>query len=272
MARITALTLRLAWSTHLNNVSLAIAAQIFVALGVILLFVINLIFTQRIIRASHPHIGWHKTFSWAFKIYCGSIVAVIITLVTAIIQSFYTLDRNILRRDRDIMRFGVTYFAVSAFLPLPMIAIRFIIPTRARVDKFGQGRFRTKIILLLITSSLLTLGAAFRAGITFMPRPINNPAWYHSKACFYVFNFTIEWTVVVLYAVLRVDKRFIIPNGAHGAGSYSTQSNSEKSAATFSDRISSEEEIFDGQNDGQKKPLDMEAQPNTDAVPTSSHE
>lgn len=268
MARITALTLRLALSTHLQNVSLAIAAQIFVALGVLLLFVINLIFTQRIIRASHPHIGWHKIFSLAFKIYYASIVAVIIALVTCIVQSFYTRDRNILRIDRDVQRFGVVYFAVAAFLPLPLIAIRFIIPTRARVDKFGQGRFRTKILLILFTSSFLTLGAAFRAGITFMPRPISNPAWYHSKACFYLFNFTIEWIVVVTYAVMRVDKRFIIPNKAHGPGSYSAQANEDpaQEASPTMFRALSEEEVFDGEAGQEKKSIDLEAQAATGAV------
>jgi hypothetical protein len=273
MARIVALSLRLALSTHLQNISLAIAAQIFVALGVILLFVINLIFTQRIIRASHPHIGWHKAFSLAFKIYYASIPAVIIPLVTCIVQSFYTLDKNILRIDRDIQRFGGTYFAVIAFMPLPLIAIRFILPTKARVDKFGQGRFRTKIMLIIFTSSLLTLGAAFRAGISYMPRPINNPAWYHSKACFYIFNFTIEWIVVVTYAIMRVDKRFIIPNKAHGLGSYSGQTNTEsveKEAPTMF-RVLSEEEVFDGEEKEKTKSIDLEAQASTNTVANANH-
>ena len=99
MARITALTLRLAVSTHPTNISLLIAANIFAALGVILLFVINLIFTQRILRATHPRLGWHKAFSLAFKIYYASVVAVIMVLITAIVQSSYTRDRSILRKE-----------------------------------------------------------------------------------------------------------------------------------------------------------------------------
>lgn len=104
MARMTALSLRIALSTHLQNISLAIAAQIFVALGVILLFVINLIFAQRILRASRPHFGWAKTVSVAFKVYYASIVAVILALVTSIIQSFYTRDVRILKALLTILK------------------------------------------------------------------------------------------------------------------------------------------------------------------------
>jgi len=221
MARIVTLSLRIALSTHLHNISLAIAAQIFVALGVILLWVINIIFAQRLLRASHPQFAWSKPFSLAFKVYYVCIVAVVIALVTGTIQSFYTRNTNTLRIDRDITRFGVTFFAVTAFLPLPLLLLRALLPKRDTIDKFGTGRIRNKVAILIFTSSILSLGAAFRAGVAYMPRPLNNPAWYHSKACFYTFNFTIEWIVVALYAVIRVDKRFHIPNGAHGAGSYS---------------------------------------------------
>lgn len=256
MARITALTLRLALSTHLDNISLAIAAQVFVALGVILLFIINLIFAQRILRATHPHFGWAKASSLAFKIYYASIVAVIIALVTSIIQSFYTLDPSILKKDRDILRFGGIYFAVAAFLPIPLVIGGVVIPMRSQLERFGEGRFRTKIFILLFSSTLLSLGAFFRAGINFVPRPINNPAWYHSKACFYLFNFTIEWIVVALYAIMRVDKRFIIPNGAHGPGSYTKQAVNEAGQQPEVTRINSEEEVFDGPLDNEKESKD----------------
>jgi len=44
MARIAATCLRLGLSTHPTNISLAIAAQVFVAAGVVILFIVNLIF------------------------------------------------------------------------------------------------------------------------------------------------------------------------------------------------------------------------------------
>jgi hypothetical protein len=46
-----------------------------------------------------------------------------------------------------------------------------------------------------------------------------------------MFNFGVEILTVYLYAIMRVDLRFHIPNGARGPGSYETQpglSESEK--------------------------------------------
>ncbi|KAG9239831.1 hypothetical protein BJ878DRAFT_20175 [Calycina marina] len=253
MARISANVMRIVWANYPHKVSIAIAAQIFVAAGVVLLFVINMIFVERVIRASHPHLGWHKTISLAFRLFIGSIVAVLIALITCVIQSFFTLDPSIKIKDRDVQRFGSIYFAVVAFMPLVLLALRAVIPIRGHVEKFGTGRFRTKIWILVFSSSLLTLGAAFRAAVSYMPRPITNPAWYHSKACFYLFNFTIEITIVYLYAFMRMDKRFIVPNGSHGAGDYSRKTKKgeyegdSQRQPTFLDRVMSEEEVFDGE-------------------------
>jgi len=102
MARITTMTMRLVWCTYATNIHIAIAAQIFVAAGVILLFIINLIFAQRIVRASHPQWAWAHWFSMAFKVYYASIIAMLVALIFCTVQSFYTLDYNIRRIDRDV--------------------------------------------------------------------------------------------------------------------------------------------------------------------------
>ena len=246
MARITTMTMRMVWASYPHDISVAIAAQVFVAAGVILLFIINLIFAQRIVRASHPHWAWAKWFSVAFKLYYASIVVMLVALITCTVQSFYTLSRNTRRIDRDVQLVGGTYFAVAAFLPIPLLSLRVIIPDRPPIEKFGHGRFRTKILVLLFSSALLTLGAAFRAGINYVPRPQKNPAWYTSKACFYIFNFTIEIIVVALYAIIRVDKRFHIPDGSHGPGDYTNMSkNGTARRSSFADIINNEEQVFD---------------------------
>ncbi|KAI6712063.1 hypothetical protein JHW43_005420 [Diplocarpon mali] len=258
MARITTCTMRLVWTSYITDVSIAIAAQIFVAAGVLLLFIINLIFTQRVLRASHSDWAWTKAFSLAFNIYYGSIVLMLIALIFCTVQSFYTLDTDIRRIDRDVQLVGSTYFAVAAFLPMPLLASNFLLPkpkSTPRVEKFGVGRFRTKIWILLFSSFILTFGAAFRAGIAYVPRPRNNPAWYHSKACFYVVNFTIEIVVVALYAGIRVDKRFHVPNSSHGPGDYVGRKRGEGKSVMvgregeeqgFLARINTEEQMFQG--------------------------
>ena len=223
MARITATTLRLVWSTHQHDVQIAIAANIFVAAGVLLLFVINLIFTQRIIRATHPHIGWTKWSSLGLKLYVGTIIIMLIALITATVQSFYTLNPRTRRIDKEIQLVGSTYFAVAAFLPIPLLLTSMLLPKRTRVEKFGEGRFRTKIYTVLFTSVLLSFGAAFRAGVAYVPRPLAHPAWYHSKAVFYCINFLIEIIVVATFAIMRIDKRFHVPNGAKGPGDFTVK-------------------------------------------------
>lgn len=250
MARTVTCTMRLVWSTHIKSVPIAIAAQVFVSAGVILLFVINLIFAQRIVRASHPNWGWANWFSVAFKIYYTSIVVMLIALITSMVQSFYTLSHNTRRIDRDVQLVGSTYFAVAAFMPIPLVMLRVVLPKKVEhVDKFGEGRFRTKIRVLLFSSLILTLGAAFRAGIAYVPRPRADPAWYHSKACFYILNFTIEVIVVALYAAIRVDKRFHIPDGVHGPGAYAAGQNAEPKKLTILDQVNSEEEVFDNESE-----------------------
>lgn len=264
MARITACTMRLVWSTHLTNIAIAIAAQIFVAAGVIILFIVNLIFTQRIIRSSHPEFAWTKWFSLAFKLYYASVIVMLIALITCTVQSFYTLNTNTRRIDRDVQLVGATYFAVTAFLPIPLLTLNYLLPRSSKVEKFGQGRHRTKVFFVLATATLLSLGAAFRAGTAYIPRPSSDPAWYDSKACFYLFDFTIEVIVVYTYAIIRVDKRFHVPNGSKRAGDYSGSNDDEPKQEpspirasfqehgkrqSFLSRVMTEEEVFDDEED-----------------------
>lgn len=254
MARIVTMVMRIVWATRPTNARVAIAAQIFTTAGVLLLFVINLIFCQRIIRAAHPHFGWNKALSIGFKIICALVVAMLIMAITATVQTFYTRVPNILRIDRALQLTASTYLMVIAFLPLPMVVLGLIVPRKTRVEKFGSGRWRTKIYILLSSTVLLCLGAAFRAGTAWVtPRPRSDPAWYHAKWCFYFFNFVIETIVIYLYIAVRVDRRFYVPNGSKGAGDYSGRhkvpenEGSLSTEARVKNRIMSEEEVFDDQ-------------------------
>ena len=124
------------------------------------------------------------------------------------------------------------------------------------MQKFGQGRFRNKIYILLLAATLLCLGATFRVGTNYKtPRPRTDPPGYFSKVCFYIFNFVVEIIVILLYIIVRVDRRFWIPNGSHAAGDY-LQAHSgpelvEKLANKDADQaddhrmVGTEEEVFD---------------------------
>ncbi|KAK0620265.1 hypothetical protein B0T14DRAFT_480985, partial [Immersiella caudata] len=234
MARIVALSMRIAWATHPRDVNVGIAAQIFTAAGVLLLFITNLVFAQRIIRAFHPFFGWNRGVTLMFRLLFGSIVAVLIMVITVTVQSFFTLDPDTRQIDRDIQLFCATYLAVLAALPIPLVTLAALIPRRTRIDKFGEGHFRTKFALLILTTTLLGAGAIFRAAIAYNPRPIQDPAWYQSKACYYFFNFGVEILVVYIYALSRFDRRFHVPDGSSAPGHYSCSEFGDSAAAIAS--------------------------------------
>jgi hypothetical protein len=247
---------RIVWANYPHDIQIAIAAQIFVSAGVLLLFVINLIFAQRILRAAHPHFGWHKALSNIFKVLYALVVVMLAMVITATVQSFYTLNPHIKRIDRDLQLTAITYLLFITFLPIPMVVFGLIVPRKTRLEKFGSGRWRSKIAILLTSAFLLCLGAAFRNATAYKnPRPRNDPAWYHAKWCFYFFNFVIEIIVIYLYLLVRVDRRFHIPNGSKGPGDYSPQQMQQlpresvdegpRRSLSSATHILSEEELFD---------------------------
>lgn len=229
MSRVVANVTRIAWACYPNNISVAIAAQIFVAAGVLLLFILNLLYAQRMMRAAFPAFGWSRPVSWAFKVVYVLVVITIIMLITVIIQSMYTLDANTHRIDRDIQLYGVTYFAIVSFLPIPIVTLVLLFAKEKHVAPFGSGSWRTKGLIVFVAGTLLCLGASFRAGTIWMkPHPIYDPPAYMHKACFYVFNFGIDLSVVIIFLFSRVDKRFHVPNGSSKVRHYRGDDGAEK--------------------------------------------
>lgn len=215
MSRVVATIMRIVWACHPTDVRVAIAAQIFVAAGIILLFILNLLFAQRMLRAAFPRLGWSTLLSWAFKMLYVLILVTIAMVITVVIQSLYTLNANTHRIDRDVQLAGLTFFAVISFLPLPLVLLALLFSQGDRIEHFGSGSWAAKSCTVLVAGTLLCLGASFRAGTAWMqPRPVTDPAWYQSKACFYVFDFGIDWVVVMLFLVARVDRRFYVPDGS----------------------------------------------------------
>lgn len=233
MARLTTCVMRIVWATRPDNLRIAIAANILVTAGVVLLFVVNLIFAQRIVRSAHPNSGWHPFFAMFFTSLYVLIVLTLFVLIAFTVLGFYTLDSKLLRITRDLQLYGGTLFALMSFLPILFVVGGLIVPRKTRLEKFGSGSFRLKVCILLFGACLLCLAACFRVGTNYLPpRPRSDPAWYHSKACFYVFNFAIEAVVVWLYAIMRVDRRFHVPDGSKGPGDYSRVVAQEKEAET----------------------------------------
>lgn len=230
MSRVVANVMRIVWACYPDNVRVAIAAQIFVAAGVLLLFILNLLYAQRMMRAAFPAFGWSRPVSWTFKVLYVLVAISIIMLITVVVQSSYTLNANTHRIDRDIQLYGVTYFAIVSFLPLPIVSLVVLFAEEKKVAPFGSGSWRTKALIIFVAGTLLCLGASFRAGTTWMtPRPIYDPPAYMHKACFYVFDFGIDLSVVIIFLFSRVDKRFHVPNGSSKVRHYRGDDGAEKS-------------------------------------------
>jgi hypothetical protein len=221
------MSLRIAWARHARNVRLGIAAQIFVYVGTIILYIVNWFFTQRIVRAQHPRFGWSTPYRIAFRAAIGCLILSLILLVVGAIQQFFTLDPNTLRIDRNLQLTGQTYFAVLCFAPIVVVPLSLVVPRRG-TEKFGAGRLRNNIAILLIAAVILSAGQIFRVVSAWLPPTplrdgqgqIIDAPWYYSKACFYIFNFTTEFLVVFFYAIIRVDLRFHIPDGSNKPGDY----------------------------------------------------
>ncbi|KAJ9249913.1 hypothetical protein DTO207G8_6393 [Paecilomyces variotii] len=232
MARIVANILRIVWACYQHNVRVAIASQIFVAAGVVVLFILNLLYSQRLLRAAHPRLGWSRPVSYLFKALYALVIISLAMLITVTVQSFYTLNTNTRRIDRDVQLYGSTYFMTVSFLPFVIIAYILLAPRSdtQRIEKFGKGRWRTKIRLLCATTFLLCLGASFRCGTSYKnPRPATDPAWYQHKACFYIFNFGVEICTVYIYLFGRFDQRFYVPDGSSKVRHYRGNSAGEAS-------------------------------------------
>lgn len=250
MARTVASVMRIAWACKPHNLRIALAATIFVNAGVLLIIIVNLLFAQRILRASVPNIGWHRAVHFAFPASYASLFLVLAALITAIVQSVYTLTPHIQAIDHKIQLFGVTYFAVASFIPLPLLTLAYFLPKSGKVEKFGSGRFKHKVLVLLVSAALVYFGASFRAAAYYMPRPALDPSPIDSKAAFYIVDFSCEVLVIYMYAFLRVDRRFHVPDGSKAPGHYSAggkegRSDEEAGVAEGKIRVEGDEEILD---------------------------
>lgn len=225
MARILTCSLRIGVAYHHSNVSLQIAAMIFLNAGILIVYIVNLLFAQRVLRARQPEIGWHPLFRACSKLIYGLIGLALVLLITFIVIQFYTLDATLRQACRDIQLVAITYLLFVAILPLFILAGSWCLPMSPNGEGFGVDKelrlnndpwsLGQKSLVLAVSAALCTLGAGFKAGANFeSPRPRNDPGWYQSRAALYVFSFLIEIIILYLYLWARIDRRFHVPDGS----------------------------------------------------------
>jgi hypothetical protein len=230
LLRMVTVTLRIVWATKQTDVSIAIAAQIFVNAGILIIYVINLLLAHRILRSLQPKIGWHQSLNIGLGIIFGLIAIFLILIITFTVLSFYTFNQHIRNIARDIQKAATTYLLAITILPLVIILFGLILPRSTIPIPFGHGSLQSKVIILIIGTCFCILIAGFRSGTTWeSPRPINQPAWYDDQECFYIFNLTFDILIIYLYAIARIDKRFHVPDGSGKAKSYDLSEGFDKS-------------------------------------------
>ncbi|KAF1947843.1 hypothetical protein EJ02DRAFT_461382 [Clathrospora elynae] len=226
--RIITMSLRIAWACYPRNVGLAIAANVFVYVGTIILYMLDWFFVQRIIRAQHTHIGWSTPYRIFHRVGLACLVIVLLMLIIGQIWQFFTLDQEKIHDFHGLFLTAQTYFTIFCLAPAVLVAISLVIP-RTEVEKFGAGRLRNNIIILLVSVTILSIGQIFRCVLAWIPptpladvqRGTIELPRYLTKACFYCFNFGTEIMVIMIFAIVRVDLRFHVPNGSRKSGDYS---------------------------------------------------
>ncbi|KAI1824082.1 hypothetical protein F4861DRAFT_280936 [Xylaria intraflava] len=249
MSRVATCALRLAWAAHTTDVRLAIAAGVFVNAGVLILYVVNLVFAQRLLRARRPALGWHRGLGLALRGFYAGIAVALVLVIYAIVQASYTLRLSLLRVTRDIQLAAVTYLFVFTTLPVWLLLAAYVLPGRKVVggeghgveteteaeaememETFGSGTMGAKVAINALATCVCVVIAGFKTGTLWeSPRPVARAPWYDSKPAFYVFSFALEIGVLSLYTFTRVDRRFHVPDGSAGPGDYSRRAGGDGS-------------------------------------------
>ncbi|TVY82330.1 hypothetical protein LSUE1_G004594 [Lachnellula suecica] len=253
MVRTVTCTMRIVWAFRPTNLSIEIAAIIFDKAGAVVLYAVNVFFTQRILRAIHPSFGWSAGISSGFLALVVSVPVIIIMNIIFSVLLFYTQVEHLSLIARGFLLFGSCWTTFLSVFPILVVGIATAIPSPTPVEKFGTGRFRAKIILLLFASSVLFTGAVTRLISNIQKNPAVSPGEVNSKTTYYTTGFMLEIMVVIVYAVGRIDLRFWVPNGSSGPGDYTKKETDEQ--RLFQDK----EEIFEDIDVGLAMSMDTSA-------------
>ncbi|KAK1625797.1 hypothetical protein BDP81DRAFT_381107 [Colletotrichum phormii] len=221
MIRTVTCIFRITWSI-VSTRGVVLLALITENGGAALLFAVNIFFAQRLVRSIHPKAGWCTAFSQFSLILLFSVPAFIIINMTSTIIAFFSVGNvDRLETTDTLLKFGSSWNTFLSIFPVLVVSGCLSVPG-PRPEKFGSGSQRVKVALLYLGSFLLITGQSIRLFAVFNKElPGATPSVIYGKAVFYTTGFFFELIVVALYAIMRVDLRFHVPNGAGGPGDYS---------------------------------------------------
>ncbi|PQE03887.1 family c-likeg- -coupled receptor protein [Rutstroemia sp. NJR-2017a BBW] len=132
LIRITTCSTRIAWAKDPTNQSLAVAAQVFNNAGVIFLYIINLLFAQRILRALQPGVGWNKGASVLVKsVFAGVVASLVMGITGLVISAGTTWERPRATTDPAWYDAKAAFYCFGFVLEVSIVALL----TAARMDR-----------------------------------------------------------------------------------------------------------------------------------------
>lgn len=219
MVRTVTCIFRIIW-VFIHPRGIILCAQLFFNGGAAVIFAVNVILTQRIVRSMHPKFGWSRGFSIGTRILALSVPVNILFQIGSLIGLFFSVgDSKRLEAFSDCLKVGSSWNLFLVSFPFLAISAACAVPG-PRPEKFGAGSLRVKTSMVLLAAVMLGTGATIRSYATFNPRMPDTTDVLYSKAVFYPTQFTLEILVVALYALLRFDLLFHIPNGSRQPGDY----------------------------------------------------
>ncbi|KAK1596518.1 uncharacterized protein LY79DRAFT_587809 [Colletotrichum navitas] len=220
MLRTVTCIFRITWSIVTTR-GVVLLALVTVNGGDALLFAVNIFFAQRLVRSIHPKVGWCMAFGQFTFVLLISVPAIILFNIASSITSFFSVgNADRLELTEDLLKFGSSWSLWLAIFPVLVVSGCLCVPGPAP-EKFGTGSLRVKVALLYAGAFLLITGQSVRWYALFNKEPPGTKSIIYSKAVFYTTGFMFDILVIALYAMLRVDERFYIPDGSSGPGDYS---------------------------------------------------
>ena len=222
MSRVGTCVLRLVWAARSKNAHIAIAAQIFTNIGVLVVYIVILLLALRVFRATHPKLGWNRPLGKTLTVsYVLLLIALLLTVAFTVL-SYYTLNPTLRSVARWIQRGAILYMMIFNAVSLVLLLLSMLLPRAPNNETFGTGSVGSKLTVLGVATFFSIFIAGFRTGTAWAaPRLASDAAWYDTKAAFYVILFGFEMIVVYLFLCARIDRMFWVPDGSSKPGDYS---------------------------------------------------
>ncbi|KAF2718065.1 hypothetical protein K431DRAFT_288016 [Polychaeton citri CBS 116435] len=221
MSRVVTCILRIALATRPHNARLAIAANIFTSAGVLVLYIVVQILAQRLLKATHPQLGWSRPFKTISTVLYAVVPVALVLVIVFTIISFYTLNPTLRSVALWVQRGSILYLLIFNVVSVGIFLLSLLLPRSQDRRDFGTGSVTSKRIILALAIFFIVFTAGFRAGTVWAaPRPASDPAWYDTKSAFYVIELGFEIIIVYLLLLTRFDHRFWVPNGSKRPGDY----------------------------------------------------